>query len=162
MRTYWKVKKAEERANMTSQRKCRLTEQHREKYAYFKKKRISESTAFLEEILDKGYTNEEARMKAVYRADQCMPNSPNKFADVIAGLASKATPRKRKAMDKEGLFLTPSKRARLDFFNKSFEKVQKELQDTKKTWDFVHKCSQMQGLWEDEQKTRSEALDRQT
>jgi hypothetical protein len=57
-----------------------------------------------------GYTSKDAERKAVYRAKKCLPSTPQKFARVLSGIAAKATPRKRAALDKEGLILTPTKK----------------------------------------------------
>jgi hypothetical protein len=57
-----------------------------------------------------GYTSKDAERKDVYRAKKCLPSTPQKFARVLSGIAAKATPRKRAALDKEGIILTPTKK----------------------------------------------------
>lgn len=64
----------------------------------------------------KGYTKE-AERKAIFRAKNLLPTLPQKFANVVAGLAAKASPRKRKALDENGtIILSPKKRKKFEQF----------------------------------------------
>ncbi|VDI68129.1 Hypothetical predicted protein [Mytilus galloprovincialis] len=76
-----------------------------------------------------GYKTSDAFRKAVYRAKQQLPTSPKQFATVLSGLAVKATLRKRKALNEEGILLTPSKRRRLNLYDKSYSRNIEELKN---------------------------------
>lgn len=112
MRDYWRLKKQQQRENMSVQKKRRINEGRREKYANNKdlakyKKAKKENPI---NRTSSGYTSKDAERKAVYRANKCLPSTPQKFASVLSGIAAKATPRKRAALDKEGIILTPIKK----------------------------------------------------
>lgn len=81
---------------------------------------------------NKGYT-EEAERKAIFRAKNLLPTSPQKFANVVAGLAVKASPRKRKALDENGtIILSPRKRKKFEQFQETLSKPENELQSTRR------------------------------
>jgi hypothetical protein len=112
-----------------------------------------------------------------------LPSTPQKFAKVLSGIAAKATPRKRAALDKEGIILTPTKKCRLSLFNDSIGNIIEEM-DCKKfqrtklaikrrrilassmlclknsqlrkrcdvSWSLALKCSNMEGVWEENKK----------
>lgn len=73
----------------------------------------------------------EAKRKALYRIRQRMPTDANKYAAVLTGLM-KTAPRKRKAISKT-VSLTPSKKQRLDFLEKSMQNMRKKVEESKKT-----------------------------
>ena len=94
MREYWRLKKKQQRENMSAQKKRRINEGRREKYAenkdlakYEKAKRENPINS-----TSSGYTSKDAERKAVYRAKKCLPSTPQKFARVLSGIAAKATP----------------------------------------------------------------------
>lgn len=62
-----------------------------------------------------------------------MPTLPQKFANVVAGLAAKASPRKRKALDENGtIILSPKKRKKFEQFQETLSKAENELQSTRR------------------------------
>ncbi|XP_070549829.1 uncharacterized protein [Ptychodera flava] len=52
---------------------------------------------------DGGYQTSDAARKAVYRAKQSLPNSPNKYAQVVKGLMKSVSPRKASALKAQGV-----------------------------------------------------------
>ncbi|CAC5413756.1 unnamed protein product [Mytilus coruscus] len=190
-REYWRNKKKEQRKNMTAQKRRRVNEKRRLNYAEKRDKKLTTKEKEKEaRTTTTGYKTKEAERKAVYRAKQSLPSSSNKFASVLAGIAASATPRKRAALENDGIILTPSKRRRLDMCSQSLAKITDEIQSKKykrsklalsrrrilassivwssnthekKLWyvrAFAYKCSKLKGVWTD--KKRSDALDEDT
>ena len=94
MREYWRLKKKQQRENMSAQKKRRINEGRREKYAENKDLAKYEKAKKENPInsTSSGYTSKDAERKAVYRAKKCLPSTPQKFARVLSGIAAKATP----------------------------------------------------------------------
>ncbi|XP_063446520.1 uncharacterized protein LOC134726055 [Mytilus trossulus] len=131
-REYWRDKKKEQRKNMTAQKRRRVNEKRRLNYAEKRVKKLTTKEKEKEErTISPGYKTKEAERKAVYRAKQSLPSSPNKFASVLAGIAASATPRKRAALQNDGIILTPSKRRRLEMCSQSLAKITGEIQSKK-------------------------------
>ncbi|XP_070545950.1 pre-mRNA-splicing factor CWC22 homolog [Ptychodera flava] len=63
-----------------------------------------------------------ARRMAISRSRRALPKSPCKFATVISSIIKKSSPRKRAALSKM-LILSPEKKKRLDFLEKSSTKL---------------------------------------
>lgn len=114
-RDYWRKKKRE-RESMTSQKRRRINERRRHIYAEKQQSKENKNKKIGEPSNNKGYT-EEAERKAIFRAKNLLPTSPQKFANVVAGLAAKASPRKRKALDENvTIILSPKKRKKFEQF----------------------------------------------
>ncbi|VDI35310.1 Hypothetical predicted protein [Mytilus galloprovincialis] len=108
-REYWQRKKEEQRAKYSSQKRRRINEKRRLQYKLDKSKSTTENLMPAESTeTHQGYSTKEAERKAIYRASLHLPSSPEKFASVVGGLTAKATPRKREALTKHGLLLTPT------------------------------------------------------
>jgi hypothetical protein len=85
---------------MTAQNKRRITEQRRRK---------------MKEAPCTGYATKDAERKVTFRANNLSPSLPKKFANDVSGLAVKASPRKRKALDEcSTSVISPSKKRRFD------------------------------------------------
>ena len=183
----WRLSKQKQRANMTGQKKRRINEKRRAKY--HEKKQIAitkkEMTSNTESkgLEDDGYKTTDSKRKAVYRAKQNLPKDPKKFAQLISKLSETASPRKRKALEEEGVFSPTLKKRHVDIL----KRFQKAMQNTKTkrskfhleqrrhiasigriitkserknfgfSWGFTYKASQIEGIWE--KKKKKNALD---
>ncbi|XP_052073589.1 uncharacterized protein LOC127711546 isoform X2 [Mytilus californianus] len=132
-REYWRKKKQDQRQNMTAQKKRRINERRRQKYAEKKGIKILDDSEKQQSLssVSPGYITKEAERKAIYRAKKSLPTSPNKFASVLSGIAAMATPRKRAALDKNGTVMTPSKRRRLKMYDETVGKIIAEVKNKK-------------------------------
>lgn len=103
---------------MTSQKRRRINERRRKINAEKQQSKENKNKKIGEPSNNKGYT-EEAERKAIFRAKNLLPTLPQKFANVVAGLAAKASPRKRKALDENGTIICPQGREkRLNSFRR--------------------------------------------
>lgn len=101
---------------MTSQKRRRINERRRKIYAERQQSKENKNKKIEEPSNRKGYTKE-AERKAIFRAKNLLPTLPQKFANVVAGLAGKASPRKRKALDENvTIILSPKKRKKFEQF----------------------------------------------
>ncbi|VDI69356.1 Hypothetical predicted protein [Mytilus galloprovincialis] len=132
-REYWRKKKQDQRQNMTAQKKRRINERRRQKYAGKKGIKILDDSKKQQSLasVSPGYITKEAERKAIYRAKKSLPTSPNKFASVLSGIAAMATSRKRAALDKNGTVMTPSKRRRLKMYDETVGKTIAEVKNKK-------------------------------
>lgn len=112
-----KLAEKEERAtSMTSQKRRRINERRRKIYAERQQSKENKNKKIEEPSNSEGYTKE-AERKAIFRAKNLLPTLPQKFANVVAGLAAKASPRKRKALDENvTIILSPKKRKKFEQF----------------------------------------------
>ena len=192
-REYWQRKKEEQRAKYSSQKRRRINEKRRLQYKLDKSKSTTENLMPAESTeTHQGYSTKEAERKAIYRASLHLPSSPEKFASVVGGLTAKATPRKREALTKHGLLLTPTKKRHLRLSQEIICKMKDDLHKTRKhrtkevlkkrrlltsfilkdaekrkagiSWKFAVKCSKLKDVWEEDSETpkRSDALTEDT
>lgn len=117
---------------MTSQKRRRINERRRKINAEKQQSKENKNKKIEEPSNSKGYFKE-AERKAIFRAKNLLPTSPQKFANVVAGLAVKASPRKRKALDENGtIILSPRKRKKFEQFQETLSKPENELQSTRR------------------------------
>lgn len=117
---------------MTSQKRRRINERRRKINAEKQQSKENKNKKIEEPSNRKGYTKE-AERKAIFRAKNLLPTLPQKFANVVAGLAAKASPRKRKALDENGtIILSPKKRKKFEQFQETLCKAENELQSTRR------------------------------
>lgn len=110
------AEKEERATSMTSQKRRRINERRRKIYAERQQSKENKNKKIEEPSNRKGYTKE-AERKAIFRAKNLLPTLPQKFANVVAGLAAKASPRKRKALDENvTIILSPKKRKKFEQF----------------------------------------------
>lgn len=117
---------------MTSQKRRRINERRRKINAEKQQSEENKNKKIEEPSNSKGYFKE-AERKAIFRAKNLLPTLPQKFANVVAGLAAKASPRKRKALDENGtIILSPKKRKKFEQFQETLSKAENELQSTRR------------------------------
>ena len=112
---YWKEKKRQQRAAMSSQKRLRIREKDKE---YRRQKRQAEQTkrhdSSTQESTSVIYSSE-AKRKAASRVKTKMPQDPNKFAEVVEHILHNATPNKKAALREKGIESPRVKRRKLDF-----------------------------------------------
>lgn len=100
---YWKEKKRLQRENMTAQKKRRVREKDRLRYAQRKlsKKNIGASTTLPSTPQQSSsLLSASAKEQRAYGLKTEMPKSPEKFAQVVGHIVMNATPRKKSIIEK--------------------------------------------------------------
>ena len=116
-RKYNRIKKQESRARQGQQKKRRIKEYDRKRH---RKENVEvprqvdvhkvdinrmsqpENEVCRKEPVDK-FCSPEAKRQAVSRVKKVIPKAANKFADVVSGLISRASPSKKRALRKAGI-----------------------------------------------------------
>ena len=124
--------KRDQIASMSAQIKRRINERRRSKCAE-KQQEMKEIKVQKIHSSSEVFASDDAERKVIVRARQLSPSTPKRFANVIAELAVKASPTKRKALDDIGtLIVSPSKKMKLEEFKETVCNAEKELSRTKK------------------------------
>ncbi|XP_033752596.1 uncharacterized protein LOC117336235 isoform X2 [Pecten maximus] len=103
------------RAGLSSQKKRRIREKDAKRKQEKRCKNMIGATTVVQSVPittenTKTPLSDSALKKAVYRAKKRLPKSPSKFADVVSGLVSNATPRKKLALSNKGLDSSETKK----------------------------------------------------
>ncbi|WAR11089.1 hypothetical protein MAR_036165 [Mya arenaria] len=139
LKDQWRLSKQNQRASMSAQKR-RINEKRRESYAKLKVVK-RQKVSIMKEVQEtaSSYKSQDAERKAVYRAKQSIPSTPPKYAKVVETLATRATPRKRKAMEDLGLVvMTPSKKKRIDQYEDNMKNLSEEMHSTRKKRSRLH------------------------
>ncbi|CAC5406242.1 unnamed protein product [Mytilus coruscus] len=119
-REKWRKDKQLQRDNLNPQKKRRINEKRRKQYALQKQKTApidinteSDKTSTVPETASSsGYQTKCARRKAVSRSIKILPKNPDKFAEVVATIIKKSTPRKKAAL-KNKCIASPSSKKKI-------------------------------------------------
>ena len=128
---YWRNKKREQRAALSSQKKRRIKEKDKE-YRRKRRAQLSESlpaSSQPTETSSSAVHTPAARRKALSRAKRHMPTNPTKYAGIVSDMISKATPEQQIALEQEGI--TPnlkSTKKKLQF-GRSFQEILLKKED---------------------------------
>lgn len=114
-REYWRRKKAEERAKMSSQKKRRELEKRKAKY------QSSKAKCELKFITGKS----EVSRKLVTKCNMSLPKTPNFFAAAVE------TPQKRQAMKNKEIILTPKSKQKHETNAKIVARIKNSLNELK-------------------------------
>jgi hypothetical protein len=87
----------------------------------------------VDNVVDNGYKTGAAKRKAVSRVRQILPNTPEKFSEVISRIISSATPKKVAALKTKMIYDSPESKKRLNFLDKSASYLRVKLNDKKKS-----------------------------
>ena len=127
-RAKWRDAKRKQRKEMSSQKKRRINEKRRQKYA-LKKANVNVAKLSPEanpEDEQPGFKSDSAKRKAISRAMRVLPKSSKKFVQVVTTIIEKSTPRKKDAFKK--LNVNPK---RLEFLEETSRSVKETLQKLK-------------------------------
>lgn len=144
MKLYWKEKKREQRANMSAQKKRRVRETERLRYAKLKLRtniKASPSTTTLPSTPQQSSSmlSVSAQKQSAYREKKVLPTSPNKFAQVMGHIIKNATPRKKALLKAVGIS-SPMKGKRLDYPNAIKETMATLKGKRQDRWQTVRRC----------------------
>lgn len=120
------------RENLTAQKKRRIREKdasqkrekRQQKLQNTKKALFPSQSTSIENTCT--YQNKETYRKAVYRVKKKLPKTPERYAKLVKGLMTKVTPRKKAALNKEGID-SPNAKKNLHSMMEVLGKVEKAL-----------------------------------
>lgn len=144
VKLYWKEKKREQRANMSAQKKRRVRERERLRYAKLKlsKPAAPHSSTSLPSTPPKSLSmlSVSAKKQQAYRVKKGLPTSPNKFAQVMGHIIMNTTPRKKASLKTIGISSSPMKGNRLDYA-KAIKETMATLKGKRQDrWVAVKRC----------------------
>ena len=165
IKDYWREKKREQRAHMSAQKKRRVREKERARYARRKASKTPSTLAVFSTASTVASTEASPTMASsispdaitstppqsstllsasamkqrAYRVKKGMPKSPEKFAQVMGHIIMNATPRKKNFLRKVGISNSPKKNHEL--YSKSIiETMAKIKEKRQESWLAVKRC----------------------
>ncbi|XP_052214888.1 uncharacterized protein LOC127833585 [Dreissena polymorpha] len=148
-REYWRAKKREQRANMTSQKKRRIREKERARYAK-RKQSLAPCTTFAETTTTSdSYTaptespsllSSAATKQRAYRLKKNIPKTPEKFAQVMGHILLNSTPRQKTCLRRIGISSSPRKEEAYRYSKSIIETIRSIKEKRQQKWLAVKRC----------------------
>ena len=152
LKDYWREKKRQQRASMSSQKKRRVREKERARYASRKLAKtlsvsatpiVESPTSTLMPSTPVPSTSFELSSSSIkqraYRAKKGMPKSPEKFAHVVGHLIKNASPRKKLSLRNIGIYNSP-KKTKENYSKSILETMAAIKHKRQESWLSVKRC----------------------